>query len=466
MNTKTKSNRKIYWWLGGILLVLIIAVIIKGKSTPKGEEVELAKVERRTIQEKVAASGRVFPRTEVKVSSDVSGEVVELYVEEGDTVKAGQLLAKIDPEAYVSAVERGAASVNTAKAQAANSRSAIEQAKAQKEQVEAQLANQRDLHRRNEQLHKEKVISDTEYEQSLSALRGLEANLRAAEATIRSAQEAARGAEFSIKSAEASLKEIQTNLRRTSIVAPMSGVISLLNVEQGERVVGTIQMAGTEILRIADYSEIEVQVEVSENDILRVHLGDQAEIEVDAYQDKKFKGTVTQIANSASNTTSLGGALTTDQVTNFIVKVLIDPASYLGLQKETGRFPFRPGMSATVEILTNSVDDVLSVPIQSVTTREEKKEKVSDESKQATGLAKESKGLSDKIKEVVFVAMGDTVAMVEVTTGIQDDAYIQVLSGLTGDEEVVSGPYSAVSRKLESGDRYTIKEKKKDGKDD
>ena len=464
MNTKTKSNRKIYWWLGGILLVLIIAVIIKGKSTPKGEEVELAKVERRTIQEKVAASGRVFPRTEV--SSDVSGEVVELYVEEGDTVKAGQLLAKIDPEAYVSAVERGAASVNTAKAQAANSRSAIEQAKAQKEQVEAQLANQRDLHRRNEQLHKEKVISDTEYEQSLAALRGLEANLRAAEATIRSAQEAARGAEFSIKSAEASLKEIQTNLRRTSIVAPMSGVISLLNVEQGERVVGTIQMAGTEILRIADYSEIEVQVEVSENDILRVHLGDQAEIEVDAYQDKKFKGTVTQIANSASNTTSLGGALTTDQVTNFIVKVLIDPASYLGLQKETGRFPFRPGMSATVEILTNSVDDVLSVPIQSVTTREEKKEKVSDESKQATGLAKESKGLSDKIKEVVFVAMGDTVAMVEVTTGIQDDAYIQVLSGLTGDEEVVSGPYSAVSRKLESGDLYTIKEKKKDGKDD
>ena len=356
--------------------------------------------------------------------------------------------------------------MNTAKAQAANSRSAIEQAKAQKEQVEAQLANQRDLHRRNEQLHKEKVISDTEYEQSLAALRGLEANLRAAEATIRSAQEAARGAEFSIKSAEASLKEIQTNLRRTSIVAPMSGVISLLNVEQGERVVGTIQMAGTEILRIADYSEIEVQVEVSENDILRVHLGDQAEIEVDAYQDKKFKGTVTQIANSASNTTSLGGALTTDQVTNFIVKVLIDPASYLGLQKETGRFPFRPGMSATVEILTNSVDDVLSVPIQSVTTREEKKEKVSDESKQATGLAKESKGLSDKIKEVVFVAMGDTVAMVEVTTGIQDDAYIQVLSGLTGDEEVVSGPYSAVSRKLESGDLYTIKEKKKDGKDD
>ncbi len=463
---KMKSNRKIYWWLGGILLVLIVAVLIKGKSTAKGEEVELAKVERRTIQEKVSASGRVYPRTEVKVSSDVSGEVVELYVEEGDTVKAGQLLAKIDPEAYVSAVERGVASVNTAKAQTANSRSAIEQARAQKEQIEAQLANQRDLHKRNEQLHSEKVISDVEFEQSQASLRGLEANLRAADASIRSAQEATKGAEFSVKSAEASLKEIRTNLRRTSIVAPMSGVVSLLNVEQGERVVGTIQMAGTEILRIADYSEIEVQVEVSENDILRVHLDDQVEIEVDAYLEKKFIGTVTQIANSAANTSGLGGTLTTDQVTNFIVKILIDPASYMDLQKSTGRMPFRPGMSASVEILTNSVDDVLSVPIQSVTTREEKKKKVTND-ESTEGLAKEEKKLHKEIKEVVFIAIGDTVAMVEVKTGIQDDSYIEIVTGLNGEEEVISGPYSAVSRKLESGKRYVKKDKNKDeGKED
>lgn len=462
---KMKSNKKIYWWLGGILLILIVAVLIKGKSTPKGEEVELAKVERRTIQEKVSASGRVYPRTEVKVSSDVSGEVVELYVEEGDTVKAGQLLAKIDPEAYVSAVERGVASVNTAKAQTANARSAIEQARAQKEQIEAQLANQRDLHKRNQELHREKVISDVEFEQSLATLRGLEANLRAAEASIRSAQETTKGAEFSVKSAEASLKEIQTNLRRTSIVAPMSGVVSLLNVEKGERVVGTIQMAGTEILRIADYSEIEVQVEVSENDILRVHLGDRAEIEVDAYLDKKFIGTVTQIANSAANTSSIGGALTTDQVTNFIVKILIDPASYGELQKSTGRMPFRPGMSASVEILTNSVENVLCVPIQSVTTREEKAKKATDSDKEADGLAKEEKKVTKDIKEIVFVTIGDTVAMVQVKTGIQDDAYIEVLSGLTGEETVVSGPYSAVSRKLEAGMRYVIKEKKKDDED-
>lgn len=463
---KMKSNKKIYWWLGGILLVLIVAVMIKGKSTPKGEEVELVKVERRTIQEKVSASGRVYPRTEVNVSSDVSGEVVELYVEEGDTVKAGQLLAKIDPEAYVSAVERGAASVNTAKAQTANARSAIEQARAQKEQIEAQLANQRDLHKRNQELHKEKVISDVEFEQSQATLRGLEANLRAAEASIRSAQETTKGAEFSVKSAEASLKEIQTNLRRTSIVAPMSGVVSLLNVEKGERVVGTIQMAGTEILRIADYSEIEVQVEVSENDILRVHLGDRAEIEVDAYLEKKFVGTVTQIANSAANTSSIGGALTTDQVTNFIVKILIDPASYSELQKSTGRMPFRPGMSASVEILTNSVENVLCVPIQSVTTREEKAKKETDSDKEADGLAKEEKKVTKDIKEVVFVAIGDTVAMVQVKTGIQDDSYIEVISGLTGEEKVVSGPYSAVSRKLEGGKRYVIKEKKKDDEED
>lgn len=462
-----KSNRKIYWWLGGILLVLVAAVLIKGKSKPKGEEVELARVERRTIQEKVSASGRVYPRTEVKVSSDVSGEVVELYVEEGDTVKAGQLLAKIDPEAYVSAVERGAASVNTAKAQSANARSAIEQARAQKEQIEAQLANQRDLHRRNEELRKEKVISEVEFEQSLATLRGLEANMRAAEASIRSAQESTRGAEFSVKSAEASLKEIQTNLRRTSIVAPMSGVVSLLNVEKGERVVGTIQMAGTEILRIADYSEIEVQVEVSENDILRVQLGDRAEIEVDAYLDKTFAGTVTQIANSATNTSGISGALTTDQVTNFIVKILIDPASYLDMLKSTGRMPFRPGMSASVEILTNSVENVLSVPIQAVTTREKKDTKTDVEEESAEeGLTREEKKLPKVIKEVVFVAIGDTVSMVEVKTGIQDDAFIEIVSGLTGEEKIVSGPYSAVSRKLESGNHFVEKEKKKDDEED
>lgn len=453
------KNKKILWWLAGIVILLVGAVILKGKSKPKATEVEFAKVEKRSIQERVSASGRIYPRTEVKVSSDVSGEIVELYIEEGDTVKAGQLLAKIDPEAYVSAVERGEASVNTAKAQAANSQSTIAQARSQKEQIEAQLNNQRELHRRNEQLHKEKVISDVEFEQSRATLRGLEANLRAAEASIQSAQELTKGAQFTIRSAEASLKEIRTNLRRTSIVAPMSGIVSQLNVKKGERVVGTIQMAGTEIMRIADYSEIEVQVDVSENDILRLSMGDEAEIEVDAYVDRLFKGRVIQIANSATSG-GVGAALTADQATNFLVKILIDPSSYEDLLALRKRAPFRPGMSATADILTNTVVNVLSVPIPSVTTREEKKKT----DKEAVEV--EDKAITGAIKEVVFIQVGDTVAMREVTTGIQDDTYIEIKSGLDGTETVVSGPYSAVSRKLESGQRVTEKKESKKKEED
>jgi HlyD family secretion protein len=458
MTIKAK-NKKILWWLAGIVILLVGAVILKGKSKPKATEVEFAKVEKRSIQERVSASGRIYPRTEVKVSSDVSGEIVELYIEEGDTVKAGQLLAKIDPEAYVSAVERGEASVNTAKAQAANSQSTIAQARSQKEQIEAQLNNQRELHRRNEQLHKEKVISDVEFEQSRATLRGLEANLRAAEASIQSAQELTKGAQFTIRSAEASLKEIRTNLRRTSIVAPMSGIVSQLNVKKGERVVGTIQMAGTEIMRIADYSEIEVQVDVSENDILRLSMGDEAEIEVDAYVDRLFKGRVIQIANSATSG-GVGAALTADQATNFLVKILIDPSSYEDLLALRKRAPFRPGMSATADILTNTVENVLSVPIPSVTTREEKKKT----DKEAVEV--EDKAITGAIKEVVFIQVGDTVAMREVTTGIQDDTYIEIKSGLDGTETVVSGPYSAVSRKLESGQRVTEKKESKKKEED
>ncbi|MBP6185989.1 MAG: efflux RND transporter periplasmic adaptor subunit [Saprospiraceae bacterium] len=458
MTIKAK-NKKILWWLAGIVILLVGAVILKGKSKPKATEVEFAKVEKRSIQERVSASGRIYPRTEVKVSSDVSGEIVELYIEEGDTVKAGQLLAKIDPEAYVSAVERGEASVNTAKAQAANSQSTIAQARSQKEQIEAQLNNQRELHRRNEQLHKEKVISEVEFEQSRATLRGLEANLRAAEASIQSAQELTKGAQFTIRSAEASLKEIRTNLRRTSIVAPMSGIVSQLNVKKGERVVGTIQMAGTEIMRIADYSEIEVQVDVSENDILRLSMGDEAEIEVDAYVDRLFKGRVIQIANSATSG-GVGAALTADQATNFLVKILIDPSSYEDLLALRKRAPFRPGMSATADILTNTVENVLSVPIPSVTTREEKKKT----DKEAVEV--EDKAITGAIKEVVFIQVGDTVAMREVTTGIQDDTYIEIKSGLDGTETVVSGPYSAVSRKLESGQRVTEKKESKKKEED
>lgn len=446
MATKTSNTKKrrIYWLLGGLMVLLLAAVWIKGGSKTKAIEVDAQTVARRSIQERVSASGKVYPSTEVKVSSDVSGEVVELFVEEGDTVRAGQILAKIDPEAYISAVERGEASVLTARAQEANSKAGIEQARSQKEQIEAQLANQRELHRRNEKLHREKVISDVEFEQSQAALRGLEANLRAAEASIRSAQELARGAAFSVRSAEASLKEIRTSLRRTAIVAPMDGVVSLLNVKKGERVVGTMQMAGTEIMRIADFSEIEVQADVSENDILRVSIGDEAEVEVDAYLGRVFKGRVIQIANSSGGG-GLGASLGSDQATNFVVKVLIDPSSYRDITETSRKAPFRPGMSASVDILTNTVADVLSVPIQAVTTREREQE--------------DDQGQGSDMLEVVFLIEGDTVRMQEVETGIQDDTWIEVKSGLTGDEKVVSGPYAAVSRKLESGKRVSIRKK-------
>ena len=383
------KKNKILYILLGLVALLIIAAALKSKGKPKGEKVKVEKVERRTIQEKVSASGKIFPEMEVNISSDVSGEVVELYVEEGDSVTAGQLLARIDPDAYQSAVERGRASVNNAKAQYANANAGMErsraqllQSEAQKEQIEAQLENIKAIHERNEQLLKDGVISQADFDGSLSNLKALEANIRSAiagvktaEANMESAKQSVNAASYTIKSAEASLKELQTSLRRTSLYAPMSGIVSRLNVEKGERVVGTIQMAGTEVMRIADLSKMEAQVDVNENDVLRVSLGDEVEIEVDAYLDRKFKGRVTKIANSASNTSSI--SLTSDQVTNFVVTCNIDPASYNDLAGKGKVFPFRPGMSASVDILTSSEENVVSVPIQSVTTRGEEDKKKS-----------------------------------------------------------------------------------------
>lgn len=448
-----KSNKRTYWIIGLILLLgaLIAASVAKAKSKPKGSEITVEKVSRRTILETVSASGKIFPETEIKISSDVSGEIVELFVQEGDSVVIGQILAKIDPEAYVSTVERGKASVNTAKAQLAMSKSQIQSSIAQKEQIIAQLENARNIHNRNIQLKNDGVISTLEYEQSESNLKGLEANLRAAEASIRSSQESADGAVFSVKNAEASLKELQTNLNRTTIKSPASGIISSLSVEQGERVVGTIQMAGTEMMRVANLSAMEVHVDVSENDVLRVQVGDETDIEVDAYLDKKFKGTVTEIANSASNIATAGMSLNTDQVTNFVVKVSMDPKSYADLIVGGKNYPFRPGMSASVDIYTNKVDNALTVPIQAVTTREK-------EQKDSTKI----KSANDELLEVVFIMIGDTVRMAEVKTGIQDDDYIIVTEGLEEDDQVVTGPYAAVSKKLKEGSQVRLKEEKDD----
>lgn len=454
-----KKKKKSNWWiwaLVGLVVLLVVVAMITNKNKPNGEQVIVEKSERRTIQETVSASGKVFPEIEVKISSDVSGEVVELFVEEGDSVVSGQLLARIDPDAYESQVERGVASVNASKASYANAVSNIEAVKAQAKQTEAQLINARDIHKRNEQLKKDGVISEADWESSLANVKALEANLAAAQANIRSAEENAKGAKFSVESSEAGLKELKTSLRRTTIYAPNAGIISQLNIEQGERVVGTIQMAGTEMMRLANLNMMEVRVDVSENDIPRVALGDEAEIEVDAYVGRKFKGHVTQIAHSATSTGATA-SLTTDQVTNFEVRIRIDPSSYTDLVSAKKRYPFRPGMSASVDIKTEKAENVVSVPIQAVTTREKNPDKkvrpvALKEGTESTSEEEEEARKMEDLMEVVFVVTAaDTVDMIEVKTGIQDDTYIVITSGLEEGAEVVTGPYNAISRKLQKG---------------
>ncbi len=453
---KKKSNKWILWGLIALLVLLIAAAAIKARKKPKGEAVETEKVSLRDIREIVSASGKIFPEKEIKISSDVSGEIVELYVEEGDSVQMGQVLAKIDPEAYVSAVERANASLSGSKSELARSRSAIENANAQIEQIKAQVENTQRIHERNKKLIADGVISAQDFENSESNLLQLEANLRAANASFRSAEQAAKSAEFNVASSAATLKEIKTNLSRTTITAPAHGIVSKLNVEQGERVVGTIQMTGTEMMRIANFNSMEVQVEVSENDILRVSIGDTATIEVDAYLDEEFEGVVTEMASSAANAGGIQ-ALNSDQVTNFIVKIRILPASYAKLSHK--KMPFRPGMSATVDINTNTERDIISIPIQAVTTRERKESKEDKEQENTNSSLEE-----DIIDEVVFIYEADTARMVKVITGIQDNEYIQVLSGLEADQEIVIGPYSTVSRKLKNGLILERKEERKTNK--
>lgn len=436
--------RKIIFAVLGLIILGIIGAAIFGGKKESGTRVFTSEAKARTIQEIVSASGKIFPQTEVKISSDVSGEVVELYVEEGDSVKAGQLLAKIDADAFQSQVARGMAGVNSSKAQLANSRAQIQSLEAQKAQIEAQLINAKEIYNRNKALAADGVVSQADLETSQASLRGLEANLRAAESNILGAKESARAAQFGVQSSEATLDELRTSLRRATIYAPMGGVISLLNVEEGERVVGTIQMAGTELMRIANLNAMEVRVEVSENDVPSVKIGDIAEVEVDAYLNRKFIGRVTQIANSSTTAGVADNVLNSDQVTNFEVRISIDPESYADLVAQGNIYPFRPGMSAGVDILTKSSDGVISVPIESVTTRQKKTE--------------EDLG-TDELEEVVFVVQGDTVRQVAVTTGLQDASFIELKTGVTPGEQVVAGPYSELSRNLKSGAKVVVKDK-------
>ena len=428
------STKKILKY-GIIAVVALLIIIIIGRSAGWiGSEpmlrVTVEEVKKRTIVEIVSASGKIQPVIEVKISPDVSGEIVKLPIKEGDFVSRGQLLASINPDLYESALDRVEASLNTTKANLAN-------AKARQAQADAQYINASASYERNKSLFEQEAISKAEYDQARS-------QYLVAKAETEAAKQSVIAAEFQVKSSEAALKEARESLTKTNIVAPMDGTISRLDAEPGERVVGTSQFAGTEIMRIANMSEMEVLIEVNENDIVRVNLGDTAVVEIDAYLGQEFKGVVSAIANSAKTQ-----ALGIDQVTNFEVKVLILPDSYKHLQKpELGHLsPFRPGMSATVDIQTQTVVDVISVPIQAVTTREN--DKTSNDNQVAEGNDSDKSKIS--INEVVFRFDNGVAKLVPVITGIQDSYHIEIIEGLGVEDEVISGPYHAVSRELKDG---------------
>jgi HlyD family secretion protein len=439
-------------WIWILLVVAAIAagVAIGGKKMgwfgqEDKTEVEIAAVKQADITEKVSASGKVQPEVEVKISADVSGEIIELAVKEGDSVKKGQLLFRIRPDNYQSLLDRARASVNTAKA-------SLSQSKATLAQSNARFIRLKLDHERNRKLYEQKVISEADWENS-------KANFEVAENELQAAQSNVESARFGIENAEATLKDAAENLRKTTVYAPMGGIVSRLNVEQGERVVGTAQMSGTEVLRIANLRNMEVEVEVNENDIVRIVLGDSAEIEVDSYSylRRKFKGVVTSIANSAVETANA------ETVTEFKVDVRIDPASYQDLvAKNPGTFPFRPGMTASLEILTDHRDNVLAIPLSAVASRSlnkdgKKKDKRAPEEK--TEAEKRREENSQEKAEVVFVFANQKVEMRKVKTGIADFEQVEVLEGLKEGEKIVTGPFTAITKNLEDGDEVRIKDK-------
>lgn len=423
-----KKNNILKYAVIGILVV--VAFLIIGKSAGwLGKEVTIKvaveKPTKRTIIETITANGKVQPVTEVKISPDVSGEIVELAVKEGDRVNKGDLLVKIKPDTYISGLERAEASLNSANARLV--------------QTEAQLQTAKLAYDRNKELFAQKAISQADFE--------------TAESQYKVAKGDYDAARYSVKSADATLKESRESLAKTTIYAPVTGTISKLNVEKGERVVGTMQMAGTELMRLANLNNMEVRVDVNENDIVRVKYKDTALVEVDAYMGRKFKGIVTQIANSAS----VQGA-SADQVTSFEVRVLLLEESYSDLTKKGITNPFRPGMSATVDIQTERKVNVLTLPIQAITIQADSSKNAmamksgGDENKNsesASTTKSEKKDATDKPKEIVFIVKpNNKVKQVAVTTGIQDDTYIEIISGLTDSMEVVVAPFSVISRRL------------------
>lgn len=419
--------------------VLILFSIIAKKAgwigKEVGFEVNTQKVELKTITETVSASGKIQPEVEVKISPDVSGEIVDLFVKEGQEVKKGEVLCKINPLLYISNKERTEASVNTTKANLANSKARLVQSK-------AVFVNTELTFNRNKKLFDQGAISEAEFENSKSQYESAKADVEAAAQTV-------SASDFNIKNAVASLEEANNNLDRTIIRSPVDGKVSKLNVEKGERVVGTSQMAGTELLRIANLNEMEVVVDVNENDIVKIHLNDTTLIEVDAYLGQKFKGIVTSIANSANT-----NGTSADQITNFEVKIRIlrDSYSHLLNNKQDNNSPFRPGMTATVDIQTKTIKNVLAVPIEAVTLRTDttSENKTNKKNKKEVDEEEKDKNNKEEAIELVFVFDNGKSLIKPVKTGIQDNNFIQILSGISKGDEVIVGPYKTVSKLLKN----------------
>ncbi len=427
------SKKTIYLLIGGAVALIALLIVLSKTGVignkDKGKSVEIATVAATTIVETVSATGKIQPEIEVKIASMVSGEIIDLPIKEGQVVKKGDLLVKINPDLYTSGLNRSVANLSATK-------SGLTQADASYNEAKANYD-------RNKTLFGKGIISKSDWDKTVATFEVAKANKQSAY--------------FNVQSASATVNEAKDNLGRTTIYAPADGTISVLNVELGERVLGTQQMAGTEILRVANLNNMEVEVDVNENDIVKIKVGDEAKVEVDAYLKKQFKGVVTSISNSASST------LTADQVTNFKVKVRILKESYQDLLegKPATYSPFRPGMTATVDIITKTKANVLAVPISSVVVKTDttavKTFKVEDEDE------KKATPKSEKKLECVFVKVGDKAKIRIIKTGIQDDTNIEVLTGLKKGDVVITGPYSTVSKDLNSGDKVTL-EKTEDKK--
>ncbi|MDR3693162.1 efflux RND transporter periplasmic adaptor subunit [Mucilaginibacter sp.] len=429
-----KTTKYILISLGAIILILILLKVTGVIGKPDVTQVATEKVTVRDINETVSASGKIKPHIEVKISPEVSGEVVELPIKEGEVVKKGELLCKIRPDILQSQYDRAEAANNTQKASIGNAKQMLAQS-------QATFDNQASIYKRDKALYDNKVITTAEFEAAKASYDGAKAALEAAKQNV-------IGSTYGLAQSQASVKEAADNLIKTTIYSPVDGVVSKLSIQKGERVLGTQQFAGTEIMTISDLSQLDVNVDVNENDINRIQLGDSSKIQVDAFLGKTFTGVVSEIGSSANVV-----GTNADQVTNFTVKVRISPASYQSLLIKSAENPnpFRPGLTATVDINTNHAKS-LSVPIQSVTTRDEKKKTMAPNAdNQSTDDNSTKTKIAAVIKEYVFVYKAGKVKQVQVTTGIQDDSYIQILSGLKDGDEVVSAPFATIAKILNDG---------------